>query len=90
MVALVLLTAAAVGVLSYRNLEEAILPWALKRIDTHTRLLASELESYARGARADIVGFRSAVGGAAVPRLRVSKVVLRFLSRDFMLDRDCK
>src|SRR5436309_1984059 len=61
MVALVLLTATAVGVLSYRSVEEALLPRALERVDTHTRLLASELESYARGARADILGFRSAV-----------------------------
>ena len=37
MVGLVLLTAAAVGFLSYRNLEGAILPRALERVDTHTR-----------------------------------------------------
>jgi len=72
MVALVLLTASAVGILSYRNLEEAILPRALERIDTHTRLLASELESYARGARADILGFSSAVALEGVVRARLA------------------
>jgi HAMP domain-containing protein len=72
MVALVLLTATAVGVLSYRNLEGAILPRALERVDTHTRLLASELESYARGARADIVGFRSAVALEGIVRAHMA------------------
>jgi hypothetical protein len=61
-----------VGVLSYRNLEGAILPRALERVDTHTRLLASELESYARGARADIVGFRSAVALEGVVRAHLA------------------
>ena len=43
MVALVLITAASVGILAYRNLEEAILPRALERIETHARLLAANL-----------------------------------------------
>jgi PAS domain S-box-containing protein len=72
MVALVLLTAASVGVLAYRNLEEAILPRALERIETHTRLLAAELESYARGARADVLGFRSAVALEGIVRARLA------------------
>lgn len=33
----------------------------LERTETHARLVASELESYVRGARADIDGFRVAV-----------------------------
>jgi PAS domain S-box-containing protein len=60
MIALVLLTATAVGLLSYRGLEEAVLPRALERTETHTRLLASGLESYARGAGGDVLAFRSA------------------------------
>jgi PAS domain S-box-containing protein len=70
MVALVLLTATAVGLLGYRNLEEAILPRALERVEGHTRLLASELESYARGARSDILGFGSAVALTGIVRAR--------------------
>lgn len=72
MVALVLLTAASVGVLAYRNLEEAILPRALERIETHTRLLASELESYVRSARADVLGFRSAVALEGIMRAQLA------------------
>ena len=72
MVALVLITAASVGILAYRNLEEAILPRALERIETHTRLLAAELESYARSARADVLGFRSAVALEGIVRARLA------------------
>jgi len=72
MVALVLLTAASVGVLAYRNLEEAILPPALERIETHTQLLAAELESYVRGARADVLGFRSAVALEGIVRAQLA------------------
>ena len=72
MVALVLITAASVGLLAYRNLEEAILPRALERIETHTRLLAAELESYARSARADVLGFRSAVALEGIVRARLA------------------
>jgi PAS domain S-box-containing protein len=72
MVALVLITAASVGLLAYRNLEEAILPRALERIETHTRLLAAELESYVRSARADVLGFRSAVALEGIVRARLA------------------
>jgi PAS domain S-box-containing protein len=68
MIALVLLTVGAVSVLSYRNLETATWPRALERIDGHARLLAAELESYARGARDDILGFRSAVALEGIVR----------------------
>jgi PAS domain S-box-containing protein len=72
MVSLVLLTATLVGLLTYRNLEEAILPRALERVETHTRLLAAELESYARGARADVLGFRSAVALEGIVRAHLA------------------
>src|SRR4051794_35161586 len=61
MVALVLLATTAVGVLTYRNIAAFALPRALDRIDTHAQLLASELAASVRGARADVIGFRSAV-----------------------------
>jgi PAS domain S-box-containing protein len=60
MVALVLLTAIAIGMLAYRNIEVVALPRALALIDGRTRLLAVELEASVRGARADLLGFRSA------------------------------
>ena len=72
MIALVLLTVGAVSALSYRNLEAAILPRALERVESHTRLLASELEGYTRGARDDISGFRSAVALEGIVRARLA------------------
>ena len=61
MVALVLFTAAAVGVLSYHNIESSVLPRALERTKTHVHLLASEFKGYMRGAYNDVLGFRAAV-----------------------------
>ena len=61
MVGLVVATAVAVGWVTYRNLEAAVLPRSVERLESHVRLLAAELAIYARGARADIAGFRSAV-----------------------------
>src|SRR5882757_2249831 len=72
MVALVLLTVGAVSLLSYYNLEAAILPRAQERLEGHATLLASELESYARGARDDILGFRSAVALEGIIRARLA------------------
>jgi PAS domain S-box-containing protein len=60
MVLLVAIAVSAVGWLSYRSLEQALLPRILDRIETHSRLVASDLESYVAGARGDIAGFRSA------------------------------
>ncbi len=68
MVTLVAVTVAAIALFTYRNLEGAILPRALERTETHARLVASELESYARGARSDIEGFRSAVALRGIVR----------------------
>src|SRR4030081_2220862 len=59
MVALVLLATTAVGVLTYRNIAAFALPRALDRIDTHAQLLGSELAASVRGARNDVIGFRS-------------------------------
>jgi len=78
MVLLVIVTATAVGVLSYRNIQAVAVPRALERINTHTRLLGAELDTAVHNARADVAGFRSAVaidgivratlGGGADPR----------------------
>ncbi len=72
MIALVLLTVSAVSMLSYRNLEVASWPRALERIEGHARLLASELEGYARGARDDVLGFRSAVALEGIVRAHLA------------------
>jgi PAS domain S-box-containing protein len=72
MVALVLLTAAAVGYMTYRNVEAFALPRGLDRIDTRTRILAAELEAGARAARADVVGFAAAVAVEGIIRSRLA------------------
>ena len=72
MVGLVVATAIAVGWLTYRNLETAILPRALERVESRVRLLAAELAIYVRSARADIVGFRSAVALNGIVRAHVA------------------
>ena len=60
MIALVAIAVTAVGWLSYRNLERGILPRVLDRIQTQSRLIATDLESSVAGARGDISGIRSA------------------------------
>jgi PAS domain S-box-containing protein len=72
MVVLVLLTATAVGLLTYRNLEEAILPRALDRVEGHTRHLASEFESFARTPSADVLGYRASVALNGIIRARLA------------------
>ena len=61
MVALVVLTAAAVGALTYRNIEAAVVPRALDRLGLEARLLAGGLTSEVSAARSDVLGFRAAV-----------------------------
>jgi PAS domain S-box-containing protein len=76
MVGLVVLTAAAVGALIHRNIEERMLPRALDRIDTRANLLALKLDAAVASARADvsvqgdaIVGLvRAAVAGGVDPQ----------------------
>ena len=58
MVAMVLLTATAVGLLNYRSVAQSALPRALDRIDAHARVIAVVLKSAVGSARADVVGFR--------------------------------
>jgi len=66
MIALVAAAVSAVGWLSYRSLEQALLPRVLDRIETNSRLVATDLESHVRSARGDIATFR---GLAAVTGL---------------------
>jgi hypothetical protein len=64
MVALVLLTATAVGVLAYRNVEAIALPRALAGIEMNTRVVATGLEASVAGVRADVNTQGRAVQGA--------------------------
>jgi PAS domain S-box-containing protein len=59
MVALVLLTATAVGLLTFRNVAALTLPRALDRIDTQARVEAIKLEASVGDARGEISGFRA-------------------------------
>jgi PAS domain S-box-containing protein len=68
MVALAVLSAGAVGIFSYLNVAELVWPRALERIDTHTRLLAAELDAAVRTARPSVIGFGSAVAIEGIVR----------------------
>src|SRR5215470_10752096 len=57
MILLVAATVTAVGWLSYRNLEQALLPRVLDRIEANGRLVASDLQGYIHGAHADVTTF---------------------------------
>ena len=70
MVGLVLLTAAAVGLLSYRTLAASLLPLELDRLGDHAHFLAAELGAYAAGARAEILAARGSAPVAGLVRAR--------------------
>jgi PAS domain S-box-containing protein len=72
MVALVLLTATAVGYLAYRNVEALALPRDLDRIDARAQALATELEAGLRAVRADVIGFGAAVAVEGIIRSQVA------------------
>lgn len=72
MVALVLFTATAVGVFAYRTMESALVPSALQRMETHARLIASELQNEIRTPRSDILAFRSAAALSGIVRARLN------------------
>lgn len=71
MILLVAIAVAAVGWLSYRSLEQGFLPRVLDRIETHSRLVAADLQSHVRGARGDVASFRAsaAANGMILARL---------------------
>src|SRR5204863_165977 len=52
----------------YWNVEATVLPRALAGIQARARLLALDLEASVRGARADALGFRSAVAVEGIVR----------------------
>jgi len=54
MIGLVVLTAAAVGALIHRQIEQRALPRALERLDTRATLLTQQLESSIAGAQSDV------------------------------------
>lgn len=58
MVFLVVATAGAVGIFTYRAVESTILPTIFERIGQHTRERANDLQSYVRSARLDALSFR--------------------------------
>jgi PAS domain S-box-containing protein len=68
MVALVVLTAAAVGVLSYRNTERNLLPTAIEQTDLRFELLTNRLADSVSNVTADIKGFRAAAALAGIVR----------------------
>ena len=75
MVTLAVLTAAAVGFITYREVELAILSSEIERQNANIRLVAQEFELRMRPARADIIGFRSAVALAGIVRAAVNRGV---------------
>src|SRR5215831_2698504 len=60
MILLVTCTVAAVGLLTYWSVEQAVLPRVIDRLETHSRLLAAHLDGYVASARGDIGGHRAA------------------------------
>ena len=72
MIALVAIAVSAVGWLSYRNLEQALLLRARDRIETHARQVATDLEYYAASATGDVTGFRTAAALHGLVRARTA------------------
>jgi PAS domain S-box-containing protein len=72
MIALVVLTAMAVGLLTYRNVEQVVQPRGLDRIDLQAELIAQRLEAAVAGVRGDVLGFRSAVAIEGMMRARLA------------------
>jgi PAS domain S-box-containing protein len=72
MVALVALTALAVGWFSYVNVRSTVLPRAAERAEVRIRVLATTLAGSVSGARDDIVGFQKAVAIQGMVRARAA------------------
>jgi hypothetical protein len=72
MILLVAIAVSAVGWLSYRNLEQALLPRVLDRIETHSRFVAAELESHVRSGRGDIATFQGLAAVMGLMRARLN------------------
>jgi DNA helicase HerA-like ATPase len=72
MMVLVVLTALAVGLLTYRNIRTVALPRAAERVEVHVRILATTLAGAVRGAREDIAGFQRAAAIAGIVRAHLA------------------
>src|SRR5258707_12461632 len=72
MIALVAIAVSAVGWLSYRSLEQAVLPRVLDRIETHSRFVANELDSQVRTGRGDIATFHGLAAVTGLMRARLN------------------
>src|SRR5262245_18403913 len=72
MILLVAIAVSAVGWLSYRDLEQGLLPRVLDRLETHGRLVATDLESGSRNAPGDIIIFRDLAAVVGLMRARMS------------------
>jgi PAS domain S-box-containing protein len=72
MIALVAIAVSAVGWLSYRSLEQALLPRVLDRIETNSQLVATNLESHVRGTPGDIATFRGLAAVTGLMRARLN------------------
>jgi PAS domain S-box-containing protein len=72
MILLVTIAVTAVGWLSYRSLEQALLPRVLDRIETHSRFVAAELASHVSSGPGDITTFQSLAAVAGVVRARLN------------------
>ncbi|MDI1266984.1 MAG: PAS domain S-box protein [bacterium] len=72
MIALVAIAVSAVGWLSYRSLEDALLPRVLDRIETHSSFVTTDLESHVRTARGDIATFRGLAAVSGLMRARLN------------------
>ncbi len=72
MIALVAIAVSAVGWLSYRSLEQIIPPRVLERIESHSQLIANDLQAYVRGARADVASFRASTAANGMVRARLN------------------
>lgn len=70
MILLVAIAVSAVGWLSYRNLEQALLPRLVDRIETHSRLVAAELEFHVHTGPGDITTLQGLAAVAGVVRAR--------------------
>ncbi|ATC63839.1 hypothetical protein CMV30_07700 [Nibricoccus aquaticus] len=70
MVALVVATAAAVGFLTYHNLQAVVLPVELARLQSHVQQLAVKLDESVSAARNDAAAFASAAALEGIIRAR--------------------
>ena len=69
MIALVAVTASAVGLLVHREIEKQAVPRALERLDLRTELLAMRLETSVHAARADVGTQGKAIEGLVLAHL---------------------